>query len=276
LPDFPDSSCTGVPRGTTLTTYTGPCTITTDGTVIDAKTVNCSTLTVHAKNVQIKNSKINGNVWMDQDSLPNPNTWSMTITDTEVDAGAVDIPAICCGNYSLVRVNSHGGHNGAQCENGAMYCNITDSYLHGQFNGKSLNGVPYHLGGFLNDGGTPSTLIHNTVVCDHPVEQENTPQEGGCTGDINLIPNFGIIQNVLIKDNLMGANYDSAFCTYGGEVGGLNAHANHVVYQNNVFERGSNDKCARYGPVTQFDINQPGNVWTGNVWDDGGPVQPSR
>jgi hypothetical protein len=28
-----------------------------------------------------------------------------------------------------------------------------------------------------------------------------------------------------------------------------------------------------YGPVAYFDVNAPGNVWRGNVWDDtGGPA----
>ena len=32
----------GVPAGTVLSAYTGPCTITTANTVIDKKTINCS------------------------------------------------------------------------------------------------------------------------------------------------------------------------------------------------------------------------------------------
>ncbi len=271
---FPDALTTGPHGG--RSTYRGPCTITAANTIIASKTVNCASLAVHARNVQIKNSKVNGTVWLDQDLMPDRGSWSMSITDTEVDAGVVAYPAICCGNYSLLRVNAHGGQTGAQCENGAMYCKITDSYLHGQLDGKSMNGVPFHLGGFLNDGGTPSTLTHNTVVCDHRVELEGASNEGGCTGDINLIPNFGIMQNVVVRSNLLGANYDSAYCTYGGEGGGLRAHANHVVYQNNVFQRGSNSRCARYGPVTQFDIHQPGNVWSNNTWSTGGWTAPEN
>ena len=39
---WPDETNTGVPAGTTLTKYTGPCEITQKNTVIDAKTVNCA------------------------------------------------------------------------------------------------------------------------------------------------------------------------------------------------------------------------------------------
>jgi hypothetical protein len=37
---MPDATTAGVPAGTVLTTYTGPMTITTDGTVIDGKIIN--------------------------------------------------------------------------------------------------------------------------------------------------------------------------------------------------------------------------------------------
>jgi hypothetical protein len=38
---WPNASNTGVPAGTQLSTYAGPCTINAAGTVIDAKTINC-------------------------------------------------------------------------------------------------------------------------------------------------------------------------------------------------------------------------------------------
>src|ERR671917_580631 len=59
-PAFPDANCTGVPSGVTLTAYTGSCTVTADGAVIDAKTVNCAPLSIRAKNVVIRNSRVNG------------------------------------------------------------------------------------------------------------------------------------------------------------------------------------------------------------------------
>jgi len=29
-----------------------------------------------------------------------------------------------------------------------------------------------------------------------------------------------------------------------------------------------------YGPITDFDRNDPGNVWSGNRWDDGTSLDP--
>ena len=63
---WPYEGNTGVPAGTTLTTYSGPCTITVDNTVIDSKTVNCS-LFIEAENVTITKSQINGRIHVDSD-----------------------------------------------------------------------------------------------------------------------------------------------------------------------------------------------------------------
>jgi hypothetical protein len=263
---WPDASNTGVPAGTTLSTYTGPCTITAANTVIDAKTLNCD-LTVHAANVQVTRSKINGQVWLDTD-LAGSDTWSATITDSEVDAGPRDLPGVCCGNVTVLRSNLHGGHNGAQCDGGTV-CTIQDSWLHAPYNPSNFDS---HLGGFLTDGVAKNIkLIHNRIACDAPANNVG----GGCTGDVNLIPNFGPVSGVLIQNNLFGANTGSAYCTFGGEKStSPYPHADHVVYQDNVFERGTNGRCADYGPVTDFNPNGVGNQWVNNTWSDAGPVSP--
>ena len=170
---------------------------------------------------------------------------------------------------TIIRSNLHGGVTSAQCEEDSVGCTITDSYLHGQYIQPDSN---WHLGGFLSDGGGPITLTHNTVTCDQTAVFGS---DGGCTGDINLIPNFGTAHDVTIDRNLLGANTSSAFCTYGGERSdGAFPHGNHIVYTDNVFERGANGKCAAFGPVNAFNIDGTGNVWSGNVWDDGGLVPP--
>jgi hypothetical protein len=255
-----------------LTTYTGPCTITAANTVINAKTLNCD-LVVHAAGLVVTKSKINGQVWLDQD-ISGSSSWSMSLTDTEVavpgPSHAQDVPAVCCGMYTLLRVNAHGGHNGAQCENGNRWCSITDSFLHGPYQPPSGD---THLGGFLSDGSDNITLRHNTVWCDAAVNSSG----GGCTGDINLIPNFAPVNGALIDSNLLGANVGSSFCTYGGEKSTSQfPHSNHVVYQNNVFQRGTNNQCADFGPVTHFDSTRPGNQWINNTWDNGGTVPPAN
>jgi hypothetical protein len=270
-----------VPAGTDLAKYTGPCVVSADNTVIDSKTVSCDRLNIQAKNVTIKNSKLK-NLWLDQDVMhaQHASGWSVTVTDSEVDAGTSGLNGgVCCGNYTLLRVNAHGGHNGAQCENGASYCRITDSWLHGQLNGGpvGLN----HLGGFLHDGDTPATLTHNTIACDHIVENGE-----GCSGDINLIANFGPMHDVTIQNNYLVANPNSAYCTYAGGAGAgggasYKDQSRNIVFKDNVFGRtgsqrngDTTDQCADYGPVTGFDANGPGNVWQNNRYDNGAIVRP--
>ena len=265
LPAYPGPTCTGVPAGIALTTYTGPLVVTAANTVIDSKVINCGDLTIRAANVTIRNSKINCNVVLDGDTAGSSG-WSLTIEDSEVDAGAKDLPAIGTANVTVLRSNIHGGHNGLQCDEKTVFCVLQDSWIHGQY---QPQGVDSHLGGFLSDGGKNISLIHNLIVCDAKVNNVG----GGCTGDINFIPNFSAISGALIQDNLLGANVDSSFCTYGGEKStSPTPHSDHMVYKNNVFQRGSNRKCGAYGPVTGFNASGPGNQWVNNRWDDGTAV----
>ena len=46
------------------------------------------------------------------------------------------------------------------------------------------------------------------------------------------------------------------------------------MFTNNVFQRGRNNKCGYYGPVTSYDASKAGNVWSNNIYDDGSPVSP--
>src|SRR5262249_24981456 len=61
---WPGPYNTGVPRGTTLSAYHGPCTIKHRNFVIDAKVVNCA-LVILGGNTTIENSKVNGPVHND-------------------------------------------------------------------------------------------------------------------------------------------------------------------------------------------------------------------
>src|SRR5262249_20057271 len=126
---WPGPNNTGVPAGTALTTYTGPSTITVANTVIDSKIINCTDFNIQAPNVVIKNSKVNCHIWLDTD-LTGSSDWSLTVEDSEVDGGAVDLPAIGTANFTVIRTNIHGGHNGLQCDVPMRYCVLKDSWIH--------------------------------------------------------------------------------------------------------------------------------------------------
>jgi dihydroxyacetone kinase DhaKLM complex PTS-EIIA-like component DhaM len=261
---WPGPNNTGVPSGTTLTTYTGPCVVTT-ATTIDAKTINCNPLEIQAK-VTITRSKVNGQVYIDSDNAATSYNlnWSLIMSDSEVNVSQIiQEPAVFEGAMTLTRDNIHGGITSVQCGDKAAQCIIQDSWLHGQLMPQN---VDWHLGGFHSIGGTNYNLTHNTVVCDTPVNNVG----GGCSGDIVFIPNGIPISHGLVQHNLMGASTSLSYCLYGGDKQGMNA--TYMTFKDNIFQRGTNNKCGDYGPVAGTSASNTGNVWTNNTWSNGGAV----
>jgi len=285
---FPDASNTGVPAGTQLTAYTGPCTITVAGTVIDAKTVNCD-LHITTSGVKISRSLILGSIGDDE-----TDAHSFTLTDSEVSAGAEQNPAVWHTNFTVLRSNIHGGQTAVGCVD---LCVVKDSWLHGQVH--DPNKADQHFGGFLSNGGgsstTPSLIQHNTIVCDL-VPTSVGGGESSCSGAINLFGDFGPVRYYTFNNNLVvSATYlDAAgrpqdaesYCIYGGSTAGKpGGPGDHLVFTGNVMQHGtaigdpgngSIRACAYWGAVADWDPSQPGSVWSGNIWDDGTPLLPTR
>lgn len=253
---WPNASNTGVPAGIVLSAYTGPCTITTAGTKIDAKTINCDLL-IKAANVAISRCKIVGSVSTDESST----SYSFTLTDSEVDAG--DRPATGVGavNFTALRVHVTGGNRSMHCWHD---CVIKDCYVHGQMWDKT--GV-YHESGIRM--GQSATIQHNTIICDAP----DFPPDAGCSADLTGYGDFGPVQNNLIDNNFFGAT-TGGFCAYGGSSQGkpYSSLTNNIRFTNNVFARGAGGTCGYWGPITSFDPALPGNVWSNNNWENGGSV----
>jgi hypothetical protein len=256
---FPTELTTGWARtGATLSAYTGPCTITTANTVIDAKTINCDVI-IKAAGVTITRSQINGRIISTSGG-------SVAITDSNIDGGNQEtFPAVGQQNISLLRVNVVGGQHSVQCY---ANCSLTDSYLHAQT--QPAGGG--HVNAFISNGGSNFVLTHNTLWC----TVTPTGTGGGCTADASLFGDFGTITNATFEGNLFKANSSGAgYCTQAGYNPGKNyPNSTFVVYRNNVFERGSNGKCGIWGPVTAFNSSAAGNVWSGNAWDNGGAITP--
>ncbi|HSX30005.1 MAG TPA: hypothetical protein VLE73_05605 [Candidatus Saccharimonadales bacterium] len=271
---WPGPNNTGVPSGTVLSAYTGSCTITTSNLTIDAKTINCpGDLLVHASNVTITRSKITGHVVVDTDVSQG---YSLSMTDVEIHADG-DLPVVYNGNVNILRANISGGHNGLECQEHSSHCSLRDSWIHDQWQAPSGD---THLGGVAHFGeqvactgtgtngmtGVCFDIEHSSVVCDAAVNASG----GGCTGDINLIAHYGPIPGAFIYKNLLGANIGASYCTYGGQA--PENGATRIVYQDNIFQRGTNSKCGTYGPVTGFKFTNSGNVWTNNKYNDGSVI----
>lgn len=290
---YPGPSNTGPADEATLTTYTGPCTVTAANVTIDSQAVNCSPLVVGstASGLVIKNSRVNGGV------IQNSGSASFAIQDSIIDNNvsypACSAPATCpagkyacgdpnnqttqCGvgyqNFTITRSEVMHTNRAAYCE---RHCTITDSYFHGT-----------NLWPDPSDGAHASsarveqyaTLRHNSLSCDF--EGPWYGNDLGCSADITGYPDFAPIHdNTIDRNLLLSNNVGTAFCAYGGGTGGKPfsgdpLNATNVVYTDNVFQRGANGKCGEYGPVTDFVAGRPGNVWTGNVFDNGTVVPPA-
>jgi hypothetical protein len=275
---FPGPSNTGVPSGTVLTDYTGPCSITVANTIIDSKRVNCP-LEIRAKNVHIRDSLVNGHVWIDD---PDPD-YSFTVTDSTVDAGPVDSRhndgnrAIGNSHFTAIRVETVRGISGVFCE---YDCTVRDSWIHGQ--DKDESGLSHMSGIRLGSGPTPESgqsIVHNTIRCDAP----DVPPDAGCSADITGYGDFAPIRNNLIKRNLLQWTTGGA-CAYGGSGNGAKPYdfdAKNNRWIDNIFERGPGNRgsgaqgrCGYWFAITSFDRNAPGNLWQNNRWDSG-EVMPS-
>jgi hypothetical protein len=267
---WPNAANTGIPTGTVLSNYTGPCTITVENTVIDRQTVNC-TLAIKAGGVRITNTKINGSVWIDE---PSPD-YSFTITDSEIDAGthqgAVNdgVTAIGKSNFVATRVETHGGIRGVWCE---YDCSVKDSWIHGQ--ARDSSGKAHESAVRMGDG---SIIRHNTLVCDAP----DVPPDAGCSANLTGYGDFAPIRNNLIERNLFLATTGGT-CAYGGSSGigskPFAGQAANIVFRDNVFQRRSSvqnsGKCGYWFAISDFDRNRPGNQWINNTWDEGTALPP--
>jgi hypothetical protein len=254
---WPGPDNTGVPAGTTLTAYDGPCVVTEPGTRIDAAEVDCD-LVVRAADVRITNSSTR------RIEVGEPPA-SVVVEDTDVDAGEWVGAAVAHGSMTLRRVDVRGGQHSVQCE---QRCLVEDSWLHEQ----SLPpDEPRHLNAFISNGGSDMVVRHNVLSCDEPVNDV----DGGCTADLSLFGDFGPLSDVTIEDNLFRATTGGYCGSFGYNPGKeFGEDATRIVVRGNVFERGPHGRCGVYGAVTSFWVEGAGNVWEGNTWDDGRPVPP--
>lgn len=265
---WPDASNTGVPTGTTLTAYTGPCTITAANTVIDSKTVNCAELAVRVPGVQITKSRIIGSVTTPDDMAT---TAAFTLTDSEVSFPTIDAGGrtmVMAGNFTVLRSEITGGNRGIYCR---FNCTVRDSWVHGTMVTSTLHASAVRA-------SQNSHIVHNTLHCDVP----DNASGGGCSADLTGYPDFEPTKNWEIRNNLFKAT-PGGVCAYGGGTAGKPysgdpANATGIQFIDNVFEKGTTPGdhgtpvCAFYMPVMDYVAGRTGNVFQGNTYDDGAAV----
>ncbi|PUA82348.1 DUF4082 domain-containing protein [Nocardioides currus] len=252
---FPNAANTGAPDTARLAAYNGPVEITKPGTVIDGKLVP-TYLMIEAPGVVIKNSYVEGNIVIGDGG------GSLTISDSTVDGGTYDGSAVGQYNITMRRVEVIGARQSVSCNEN---CDIQDSWLHAQY---MPAGSDWHGDGFTSNGGHDMLVRHNTLACD------SQSDNGGCSSAMALFADFDPLSRVTVDGNFFSAG-PAAYCLYGGydPQKPYGTQSTYMVITNNVFERGANRKCASFGPVTAVAEGGEGNVFSGNVWEDGKKVR---
>ena len=302
VPDGPDGmgGCWPGPSNTgpnaaesSMSAYTGSCTINSPNVTIDSKVVNCSPVFVgsSASGLVIKNSYVKGGVIQSSGSA------SFTIQDSLVDNAvhynACTSPSTCaagnyacgdpnnatteCGvgyrNFTILRTEIINTNRAAYCES---TCTIQDNYFHGTNLWPDHTNLA-HASSVRNEQYL--TLRHNALGCDYAEPFSN--DEIGCSADMSGYPDFAPVMHATIDKNLFLANNIGAgFCVYGGGTSGKPysndpSNATYIAFTDNIFQRGANGKCGTYGPVTDFITGRTGNVWTNNKYDNGSTVSPA-
>ena len=250
--EFPGASNTGG-RTAALTSYTGSTTISTLGAGIDAKQVNGSLL-IKAANVVISRTKVNGNIVIEPQG-------SVRISDSTVD-GNLNGSAVGQYNVTMRRVEVVGARPVSCNENRDIQdscCTLSTSSR--EVTGTATASSPTAASNML--------LRHNTLACD----SLPTGAGGACSAAVAAFGDFALDPEHTYDNNLFVSS-PAGYCMYAGydlakPYGKLTKN---VQVINNVFQRGSSGKCAVYGLVAAVAPSGNGNVFSGNVRDDGQPV----
>ena len=145
-----------MPAGVTLTSYTGPTTITKAGTVIDGKDITVPlVIAAGADNVTIRNFKIRPRAsgWCSTTTVPRT-CESSTPRWTGMGNASGDA-AVGGYNYTLTRVNIHGTVDGLKLGSNVM---VQDSYIH-----DLVIANDSHNDGMQNMDGANIVIRHNTI-----------------------------------------------------------------------------------------------------------------
>lgn len=246
----PDASNTGVPPGTQLTDYTGPLTITTDGTVIDGKAVY-GDLRIQAKNVTIRNSYLHCGK-----NIPAGNTGCVDANSAQVVNLTVENTTINPDSPSYYR-DGIVGHEFTARRN-----HIT----------RTNDGL-----GIFNRPGGPAqanvtaegNYIHDLTHWNYdPAHSDGTHNDGiQIQGGENIvIRGNNVVGSVVAGDGL------GTYGTHGGAA--LLAQQNvaklaNVVIENNWFDDAQNSVCIQHGKYSSVVVTLQNNYFGRNQYDFG-------
>lgn len=202
---FPDASTTGVPAGTSLTTYSGPTTISTAGTVIDGKRLGC--ILVNAPGVVIRNSVISCRPSYAAVEIPDRGYTGTSLLLENVEITCQDGPGIAVGeaHVTIRRANIHGCENGVDVNQDIT---VEDSFIHDLYNGNDAHADGIQLASRWNgstyiQGAKDVVVRHNTIF---------SADAAGALGTSALISNPKGDVNILIENNLLAGGAYTLYC----------------------------------------------------------------
>jgi hypothetical protein len=238
---WPSAATTGVPAGTTLRN-SGALSLRTDNQLVTGLNIT-GCVNVYARNVRITKSKI---------SCGSPayairtmsTAVNLVVEDVEIDGLGRNGVTICCGNYTLRRVNMHGMTDGPRLGTNTT---VVDSYIHG------LARLPdTHNDALQITGGVGIVVRRNTLqVYDAAT---NDPLNACLMLGSETAPET---RNLLFENNYCdGGNWSIGVRT---DLVGAN-----IAFRANKFGRNY-----RYGIISR--PRQAGITWENtNVWFDNG------
>ncbi|UQR61042.1 right-handed parallel beta-helix repeat-containing protein [Bradyrhizobium sp. C-145] len=238
---LPTADTAGVPAGATLTNYNGPMTITTPGAVIENVIIN-GQLTVDAANVTVRNCVIQTNDWFGVHGEQSPN---LTVQNCKIIGGDQTNSGIL-GNGTFSGNDISHTCIGIQLTDGAS--TVSGNYIHDLF----YDSIQPHYDGITALGGQDHVVIeHNTI---------SIPSGYGGTAEVFLDNDFGSVNDVIIRDNLLYG--DPAYTIQLVQKANLPGTITNVVVENNYLEKGE------YGYILQQNM-APAAIRNNIAWDNG-------
>lgn len=269
---FSGPANTGVPSGTVLTNYSGSCTITVAGTVIDSAIINCSPLLISAPNVTVSKSRINGYVGVkatDGVWTGGSNNNSLYINDSEI-VGPTSLDnnsptGLGETHWYAKRISITGFRRSAHC---LRECTLEDSFLKQDGTPKAgSTREPYAIHASALRAGPNMLIRGNTIHC-----AMKDVEEAGCSSNLTIYGEYGQQHHITVENNFFPGT-GAGYCVYGGDSHGR-TDSTYIVFKNNTFGRRTGSQhtvngagtCGYYGTATSFTSGNTGNVWTGNVY----------
>ena len=261
---FPDETTTGPAAAgyAALAPYTGPYTITTNGTVVSGKLLT-QPLVIRADDVVVQGNRlaygingfstaitvVNGS---DRVRILDNDLFGLSATDwtrTPQRAIWVQTPGVEIRRNHLKWISG----DAFVIADGLPNQVITDNFVH-----EFTNRAGEHFDGIPADGGDTNLLIrNNTMLMWAPGNMT------GVIGFANIHP--GSYRNVTIDHNLFAGG---GYTIYGGHTSQYPDID--VRFTNNQFSTVFATDCGAYSPAAYLPpFGSNGNVWSGNVWHDG-------